>query len=298
MALVTCATLAAAIAAATPGSSISLQPGSDCSDVYILKRDWSAKPITINAEGSQVRRLRIMHSHGVHWKGGTIVAVNGRKGDGPLTYGSNVRFSSDVRIENATFTEAVRGIVVGSSRNVQLLNNRFVDLRMDAINLADTADSVVDGNYFGGFDPIPSTCNKKDGRVEHGVNRHVCTAANGEWIDGDHSDAVQMWNKPRDIRISNNVIEGRTQAIGLFGPRGDYATRITVENNHIRVDNWHGVTLGDCTDCRIVGNDIDTASRGTKFRPIIRAKNSTGVFCGNKVANSRPGEIGLKRCKK
>ena len=143
MALVTCATLAAAIVSATAGSTITLQPGSNCQSPLLANRDWSAKPVTIVASGAEVAGLVIRNSKGIVWKGGTLVAVDGLAGRGPRGYGVTIRNSHGVRIEGATFTGAVRGIVVAGSTGIELVNNDFKDLRMDGINLASTSASRV-----------------------------------------------------------------------------------------------------------------------------------------------------------
>lgn len=273
--------LTAALAGLQPGATVRLNPGTH--ELIEIKGRSFDPPVTIDASGSVVRGLRLVNVTGVTWRGGSIEAPEGRNGKGPPVYGVDMRKSHGVIFEGVTFTNALRGLVAADSRGLTVRNSRFTGLRSDGINIAGTSDVLIEGSSFTDFTPVKPRGSKED----------------GTWKDGDHPDAIQMWatkdNRVNtDIVIRGNVIDGDTQGINTFGPRGDGYERIIVENNRVRVRYPSAISIKDCSDCRVRFNKVDSVP-GSKYKAGARLLRSTGSFCGNTITDVRSSE-GNQKC--
>ena len=273
--------LAAGIAGLAPGATVRLAPGDH--DLIAINGQRFDPPVTIDANGASVRGLQIYDSQGIVWKGGTISAPQGKQGAGPNFYGVDMRRSKSVTFDNVTFTNALRGMVVADSRGLIVRNSRFAGLRSDGMDVAGTSDVLIEKNSFTDFTPNKPTGDKKA----------------GNWVDGDHPDAVQMWATkdgpaPSDIIIRNNVVDGDTQGFTTFGPHGDGYNRIRIENNKLKTNYPAGIAVLYCSDCSVRGNSV-APQPGAKFKSNINVGGSTGAFCGNQVA-SVPHHPTAKSC--
>ncbi len=270
---------AAAALALQSGATVRLQPG-DNGFIEIRGQRFDP-PVTIDATGASVAGLRIYDSKGIIWKGGTISAPDGKAGVHSGGYGVDIKTSEALSFDNVTFTNAVRGVVIGDSRGVSVRNSRFAGIRSDGIDMAGVSDIRVEHNSFTDFSPIHATGSR----------------ANGDWVDGDHPDAVQIWATKAnpamsDITVSNNRIEGDLQGINSFGWAGDGYHRIVIENNDVRITYPPAISLANCTDCKIRFNKVASLP-GATFKANVIFKNATGEMCGNTILSipKHPGNL-------
>lgn len=281
----TCAGIAAALASAPGGSVIKLS--GDCPAVTIV-RDYTPA-ITIDAGTATVRGLAIRGA-GVLWRGGTLRAPNGMDARGPSGYGAYVRGARRITFEDATFTDARKGLVIDQSDDVKVRKSRFVALREDGIIASATRNLEVIRSEFTGSLPKPSTCALAGG-VENGLRRRDCDARGGAWADGNHADAVQLRDAIVGAVIGWNRIEGETQAIGqMDAPTDRPLADVQIVGNHIRTTSGHSITLGHCEGCSIIDNDVARVGPG---KTVLRFKPEMTKACGNRVANGGPGR---ERC--
>lgn len=270
--------LVASLAGLEAGKTVTLPPGAHAS--IVIEDQHFDPPVTIEAHGATVQGLRIAGSSGIIWHGGTIVAPKGRgdkdtslagRGMGPAYYASIVARSRDIVFDDVTFSDAKVGMVAGRNNRLTVRNSRFEALRSDGIDSVGNSNVLIENNRFSDTRGIPRIGNKGD----------------ANFVDGDHCDAIQIWAPvdvpvSTDITIRNNVIEGPTQGINTFGPHGDGYQRITVENNTLDTRYAAGISVMNCTDCRVRFNRL-TPNAEAQNKINMRTDNSTGQFCGNEI---------------
>lgn len=286
--------LFATIAGLAPGTTVRLPPGENAK-VVIHDQDFDP-PVTIDATDAVVKGVDIHNSSGIIWRGGTIEAPKGRgdedtsaagRGRGNAYHASLVKSSRDITFDDVTFTNAKIGMASARSNGLTVRNSRFVGMRSDGINSVGNSNVLIENNRFWDTRPIPSTGSKAD----------------GNWEDGDHCDAIQIWAPPdvpvsTDIVIRGNVIEGPTQGINTFGPSGDGYQRIIVEHNSINTNYAAGISVMNCTDCRVRYNKL-WPNEKAEHRINLRTDNSTGLFCENDIASlpaRQPSHRGNAKC--
>ena len=274
--------LAAALPALKSGAVVTLPPGRH--DTIEISKQHFDPPVTIDAGNAEVAGVRIMDSSGIVWRGGIITAPGGRDARTPAGYAVNVRRSQNIGFDGGTMTGALRGMVFANSRGLSVRNVNFTRLRSDGIDMAGVRDVRIENNRFSDFAPIKATGSKTD----------------GTWKDGDHPDAIQFWTtsvtpKNSDIVIRGNRIEGITQGINFFGPVREGNSRVTIENNDLRVSYPPAITLYSCTDCRIRFNTARPFG-ASKHKANIRTENSTAEMCGN-IMPETPDHPATTRCK-
>lgn len=273
----TCATLAAVLAAAPGGSTIALR--GDCARVTIARSFPSM--VTVDASKARVSGLALRGAN-LRWVGGTLSAPGGPDAKGPPGYALLIA-GRNIRLEGATVTGARKGIVIDKASNVAIDRVKFWRLREDGIIASQTKGLTVTNSQFTESLPRPSVCTGPDGRRTEGVGKRNCR---GEWIDGNHADAVQMRHGVTDARIAFNTISGPTQGITQMDTTGDAPLqRVVIENNRIETSAFHQITLTECTDCVIRSNRV-RAEKGWARRAVIRPGRATR--CGNDVADDLP----------
>jgi nitrous oxidase accessory protein NosD len=283
----TCASIAAALASASGGSTIKLS--GDCPAVIISRTYTPA--ITINADGATVRGLTISGAN-VVWRGGTLRAPGGMDKRGPAGYAALVRGGRGVTFEGTTFTDANRGMVLDEAQDVAIRGSHFVALREDGIIAASTRNLEITRSDFSDSRPHPSTCTLAAGD-ERGLRRRDCEAKGGEWFDGSHPDAIQLRDAIIGALIGWNRIDGNTQGIGQMDGKNDRPlANVKIIGNRVRVAMPHSITLGACDDCAIIDNDVARIGPG---KTIVRFNPATTRACGNVVPN---GGDGRERCPK
>ena len=269
----TCASLAAILASADGGETISLR--GNCPTIAIAR--VYRKPVTIDAAKAQVAGL-VLSGANIRWSGGTLSAPGGMDAKGPAGYAVLIRGGRNIRVERAVVTSAKKGMVIDKARAVSIDRVEFTRLREDGIIASETAGLTVTYSSFANFLPLQSRCISPAGVVATGVARRAC---GGTWIDGNHADAVQMRNGVSDARIAYNTVRGPTQGITQMDTTGDAPlARVVVENNRIETSAYHQITLTECDDCIIRRNTVRRES-GWDKRAVIRAGKA--ARCGNQA---------------
>lgn len=273
--------LGAVLAGLQPGGTVRLPPGPHPT-IEIDNQNFSP-PVTIDARDAVVAGVRITGSTGIIWRGGTIEAPGGMEGNSPKSHGVRLQRARNITFDSVTFTNAKHGMVAGNGVGLTVRNSIFRGLRSDGIDSAGNSDVLIEGNRFTDNKAIP----KIGKRGEPG------------FVDGDHPDAVQIWNTPttrsvRNIVVRDNFIEGTMQGIGLFGPAMDGYEGIVIENNRIKVTFPTAILLSACTDCRIRYNVV-SAAPGARFPVGIKSLESSGLFCENKMVD-RPNHRTTAKC--
>lgn len=180
--------------------------------------------------------------------------------------GMLVRNVSDFTLSGTRFDNLHKAVSFENSTSVVVRNNRFEDLRVDAINVASTDRITIDKNLFTDFRPLK----------------------------GDHGDAIQFHNTNQlrgstNISITNNVVlqgDGKgVQGIFLNNSNGYDYRNVTIKNNLVYGnDFYHGIFVTDGLNVDIVGNTT-TSMRGDKEMMWIRVNNSDDVVLSNNISD-------------
>ena len=273
----TCATITAMLASAQGGEVINLK--GNCTTITISKQ--YRREVTINAGGSSVVGL-VVRGANVRWRGGKLSAKDGAHGKAGNGYAVLIhQGAANVRLEGVTITAAKKGLVVDQARNIAIVDSKFIALGEDGMIVSRVNGLTVTGNQFGNPVGKPTEC-LVNGRVQLGLAKRNCA---GVWKDGYHSDAIQMRNGVVGARIAGNLIEGKTQGITQMDSKGDAALQnVTIENNIVRTDHYHHITLGNCIGCAIMNNQVQRAE-GSPKKAIIRP--GLAIRCGNKAQDER-----------
>lgn len=261
---------AASLSGLKPGATVVLPPGPH--PRIEIRRERFNPPAIIDASRAVVAGVNLMHVEGLVLKGGVIKAPQGLNAPGPDGYGINGRHLKNVSFEGLEIREALRGMVIGSSDRIRVTNSRFHALRSDGLNMAGVTNVLIQDNRFEDFRPIKATGSRKQ----------------GNFVDGDHPDAIQIWtNKERpygrDIIIRGNVVDADTQGINFFGPQGEGYERVHILDNEVSIPYPAAISMFKCRDCELRGNRV-ASYPGARFKANIRVVGSTGKFCGNRIA--------------
>lgn len=274
----TCASLAAALANAGGGETVTLQ--GNCPTITIARS--FARPVTIDAAKARVNGL-VLTGGNIRWRGGTLSAPGGMDAKGPAGYAVLIRGARGIQFERAVVTGAKKGMVIDRSSGITVDRVEFTRLREDGIIASQTAGLTVINSTFADFLPRPSRCTSPAGVVATAVARRDCR---GTWIDGNHADAVQLRDGVTDARIAGNTVRGPIQGITQMDTRGDAPlARVVVEDNRIETSAYHQITLTECADCAIRRN-IVRRERGWDKRAVIRPGKARR--CGNDVQDESP----------
>ena len=165
-----------------------------------------------------------------------------------------------------------------SARCMTLLNNHFFNLR-DAIQI--TGDqSLIQGNLIedignDGIDIIASDLVVRGNQIRNGHHTPV---------EQLHADGIQGWTYPRDATNRNVVIDSNSiinlnpandtylQGISIFDGKWD---GLTVTNNVVITNAWHGIALYGVTNAVVVNNTV-AAARPDLFTTWLMIHDSKG----------------------
>lgn len=278
------------LANAKPGQVIVLPSSARGETIGLTNRHFSPA-IRIDARNALLSGVVIRNSSGIILSGGTVMGPGGR------SYGINISHSKNIRVEDMTISGAHRGIVMGRSQDIAVVNNQLVGLIAEGVNIALSQRVLIQGNRCANFNPTPATRDAAGNLIK----------------DGDHPDCIQAWSRPDgtptgDVWVVGNHIEGRMQGI-FFGNHvrngvddGGF-DRIVIENNNIRVSSYHGVTLYASRGGRVRNNQIATIpglfNPKPPHRPVMAGLRLIGnvnvAACGNTVEGRTSGD-GLARC--
>lgn len=274
--IATCATIAAVLASAQGGESISLA-NQNCPTITISKT--YAKQVTINGGGSTVAGL-VITGKNVRIRSLLITAPGGAFASSTSGYGVRIyNGASNIRFDKVTITVAKKGMVLDNVFNITVAGSKFVLLGEDGIIASRVTGLTVARNTFARTLGKPSECNI-GGVVTYNMSNRHCIAAGGVWIDGFHADAVQMRNGVVRANVYDNVIEGETQGVTQMDTVGDAPlVNVFVYRNTVRTDGYHHITLGaNCQNCRIENNRVERQPGSTK-KAVIR--QGAAARCGN-----------------
>lgn len=285
MSAVTCLTIAAALAAAQGGETITLAPSSDCAGITIKKQ--YASPITIEADGATARTVVVTGAANAIWRGGTIVARDG-VGVGEPGYGVHIyNGARSIRFEGVKFGFAKKAVALDQVMEITFTGNQFDGVGEDGIIASQVKGLMITGNTFSRTVGRPTEC-VVGGSIKYGLAQRDCVAAGGKWTDGFHPDAVQMRNGVTDALIADNIINGDTQGITQMDTIGDAPLkRVRIERNRVTTSTYHPITLSDCIDCAIIGNTVARTLGSTAKKQIISQDGT--LACGNVVQDIQKG---------
>jgi hypothetical protein len=278
------AALAASISGLRPGATVRLPAGEH--DRIVIRNRSFDPPATIVATGATLKGgLSLENVSGIRWKGGTIRAPEGFKPSRPpLGYALRTRNARDIVIEDVRLTDAVRGAVIGESRQIVMRRVRAEGLRSDGINIAQSNDILIEDIVCRDFRPIPKT---RD--------------ANGKVVkDGDHPDCVQSWSKKGATANSDIVVRrvtARGDMQGIFfgtGANGGF-DRVKFEDNDIEVTYGNGIFLQNGRGAIVRRNRVVPVA-GARHQSTMRLQGRDIIACDNKVAfGQKRGEVN-RRC--
>ncbi|MEZ5993652.1 MAG: right-handed parallel beta-helix repeat-containing protein [Planctomycetota bacterium] len=257
-----------------------------------------------------------------HIKGLTVSASFGEPYKGDMLKFADGGDSAEITVEDCfvystldtsswtaeQWMKANSGITMGRHGKGHVLRNNYVMNTRFGIALC-AEESLCEGNVISHFsgDGIRVT---RDGlTVQHNVIRNIYVSAK----DGDdnHDDAIQcfLFNKGtgtvRNVTIRENLVIMREdenqkwpanmQAIGFFdGPLISFL----VEGNVINTSHWHGVSLYDAQDCKILNNVAYTQWTEEKLRPWVQlGSKGKGEVTGNQVKGNFAYSFDLKNDK-
>ncbi len=262
-------TLQSMLNSARSGDTITLAAG-DYPPIHVEDKKWSPA-VTIEARAGRMTQVGFNGVSGLVWHGGTF------DGKDTLRTAWSAGTSDHVTVEGLTLTHYTRnGIVIGDSSDMRIANNLISDSGSDGIDVATSRRVVIDHNECRA--PAPT--------------------------DGAHPDCIQLWSRSTappvaDVTITNNTISGNTQGITMFnhirnGVDDGGFDRIRVEDNHVSVAQWHGISLYACRACVVRRNRVDTIPNG-RIQAWIKFIESDVEACGNVV--SAYGLAEDKHCK-
>lgn len=278
----TCATIAAALASAKGGETITLR--GECGVVKVAKAFPDDAPLTIDATGSTLSLEVTNKARNIILRGGTLRATGGTTGVAMAGYGALIR-GARITFEGVGVTASKKGIVTDQASAVSVLNSRFYGLGDDGIIANLTAGLDVRGNTFVDFRPTPTTCTTPTS-VVRGLSSRACIAQGGTWRDGSHPDAVQMRNAVTDATIADNVVFADIQGFAQMDSKGDLPLqRITIARNRVTAGGHHITLGGNCVDCRIEANVV-ARYRADGYKAVVRPGSARR--CGNVVQDEKP----------
>lgn len=182
--------------------------------------------------------------------------------------GLSILTSDHIRVANSEFQQLNRASLIGSSTNVEVVNNKFHDLRSDGADFSDVQNVLIAGNYFTNFYPVT----------------------------GDHPDAIQFWTrgttKPStDIVIRDNVIlQGSGSGLqGIFINDKDGMLpyeRVTISNNLVYVNDGHnGLSVMGGKQVMVQNNTV-LSERGDAETIYIRLEDISGLLVKDNVSDT------------
>lgn len=267
-------TLQSVLAAATAGDTVRLAPGTYPA-VTLRGKTWSPA-VTVEAGSARITSVDLRQVVGLTWRGGVF--------DGGDTEKAGIRAISSQRIgiEGTRMSRYLRGgIIFSEVSDARLVSNEISDSGSDGIDIALSRRILIDRTTCRDFKPTP----------------------------GAHPDCIQLWSRPNvpptaDITITNTLSEGDNQGISLFnhvrnGVDDGGFDRITISNNVVRSMQYNGIAIGDCRDCVVRDNRVETMANPAipKARAWLKSWGKGNIeMCGN-VIPSFPDYPGQQRCK-
>lgn len=290
-----CADLVSTFRTAPAGATLVLTEA--CQDFELSSR---TAPLTIMAGTLDrpvvVKGLRLRRVENLTWIGGQMEAIAGQSSTNHiLGRAISVAAGRNIVFDGMRVREAHRGFVAHDTHNLTVRNSSFTRMRSDGMNLVSIIGATITGNSFAQTNPRPTTCTLPDGSVLFSLKQSTCERTHkGVWRDGDHSDCIQIWGTPSDIRVEGNSINAPSPGwcMGITTHGITRGTRIQILNNHVRTDHSKGIFMNACDDCVIRGNRVEVASSNPFREPGISLGESNGAVqvCGNVVPSLHRNE--------
>ncbi len=272
--------------ATTGGKIIRLAPGDYGSFTFPQKAFQPA--ITIDATQARFTGIIIKNAQGIEIRGGTLTGPGGR------SYGIQISKARGIRIERMAISGAHRGIVVGESHNVALVENRLTGLISDGINIGGGSGFLIERNICRDFLPTPATFDSAGVRIK----------------DGDHPDCIQAWSRPSyaptsDLTIIGNDIAGKMQGIFLGnhirnGIDDGGFDRVVVKNNRLKIGAPNGIVGGNVRDGLFTDNIVESDGTtyankpGVKVKTNMRVTGARIMICNNRVPDVPKAEANAR----
>ena len=183
---------------------------------------------------------------------------------GNRTTGHGIDFSgtSNVTVDNGSFTGLRAGVALSGVTGATLSRNRSLHASSDGFDIADSHQVVVSANSCSG------------------------TAISA----GAHPDCVQLWSVlghavQSDIQVIDNIATGATQGFTSFDPDKGGGLRISILRNRVDTSYPQGIACYACVDSIIEGN-IVTTQPGSQWQTRINiVGGSNNLVEGNSVAD-------------
>jgi parallel beta-helix repeat protein len=165
--------------------------------------------------------------------------------------GLQVTGCNGITVSDCTFAKWYRGLVIGESVNIAVLNNDVSAIRSDGMNFMQVQKIRIEGNRVHDFAAAPNS--------------------------NDHSDMIQFWTtnttaQSTDITIRNNTLDVAkgTWSQSLFmrnelvdqgqATLAEMAYRnVLIENNTISNAHVHGITVGESIGLTVRKNAVIAA---------------------------------------
>jgi hypothetical protein len=126
------------------------------------------------------------------------------------------------------------------------------------------------------------------------IRRNRISASRHTPAEKQHPDAIQGWTLKnatnRDIVIDSNVIanlnpadDNEMHGIGIFTGRFE---NVTIQNNAVATNTWHGITLFGVRDAKIVNNTLTATEPGLKDSWILIRDSGDHAVRGQALARN------------
>ena len=293
MPIVTCAALALALA--NPASSGSFTLSEDCGPAMVNGAPAPAmmvpvqflEPVVVEAGMHRIAGLAVVGGGNLLWRGGLLVAPAGkpeRESWGAAFYAVRLDNAREVTLDGISLTNARKGVVVRASTGITVTRSRCEGKVEDCMIVSDSRVIRFTDNIVGPMHVEPSQCLIGE-TITTRVPRKRCEADGGKWADGWHSDVLQLRNGVIDVLASGNRIDTRGQGLTQMAARTDRPISAVRFENNVIASGRHGLTLNNCSDCRITGNRLTSSVAG--WKSVIRPGEAAA--CGNDVPDGGPG---------
>ncbi len=308
-----------AIDAATPGTAILVKAGFYHENLKIRTSGTEADPIWIvSADGNQAATITPLSEDlsTVYGRGIDNVVISGFQIDGAENHHA-IEFTqagrdyhnwvNNVVIENNhIFSTGLDGIKLAQTINAEVIGNKILGGREEAIDLVTVSNAVISGNEIDGL-------NGRSGITVKGGSEHILIQNNslmnvgadgitiGGWTDESLLDRLSLEFQARDVVVEENFIQAvEKRAINILGgqdtvisnnyidPQNDYPATIniqsgrwgllskdvTIEDNVITRPNWLTVHKGQGEGLAVENN----MQSGTLSYDVGLAAASTNTF--------------------
>jgi len=276
--------LTAALAAATPGETIQLAPGT-YSGVTLKNLNFSSG-VTITSESSTnqavITGLTVQSSSGLTFSNLQFSTVGDTAENPFYVYESSninfndlnvhgnpslavsdqlaaflIRSSTNVSVTNSQFQNLLDGIGHLNDNGLTISDNTFQDINNDGIRGGGSSNVTISGNTFSDFFPSP----------------------------GDHDDAIQFWTtntttSAQNITITDNTISRGTGSSAFQGVfvRDEVGNlpfeNLTISGNTVDGGGYNGIAVMGADGAQLTNNTVVSYTDQLSW---IRVQDATNV---------------------